>query len=132
MDMDLDWDSGFDPENAQETMESMLNTADERLTEEMEEAGKAIEKGAAQRSPVDTGNLRASWRYELSASGILNSALELAIGNEAHYSPHVEFGTSKMDAQPMLRPAIDEEARQLMRRIRMAVIEAAVKAGGGL
>jgi HK97 gp10 family phage protein len=132
METELDFDSEFDPENAQDTLESMLNRADKRLTEEMDEAGLNIEKEASQRSPVDTGNLRASWGYNLEASGILNSALELTVGNEAHYSPHVEFGTTKMDAQPMLRPAIDAESRRLMRRVRMAVIEAAVTAGGGL
>lgn len=132
MQIDLEFESGFDPENAQDTFESMLNNSDERLTEEMDKAGLSIEREAAQRSPVVSGNLQGSWKYELTSSGILRSALELTVGNEAHYSPHVEFGTKHMDAQPMLRPAIDAEAQRLVRRIRMAVIEAAVEAGGGL
>lgn len=129
MEFDLQWESGFDPENAQETFEEMLNTADERLTDELNEAGQNITKGAQQRSPVDTGNLRASWRYDLEASGLLSTTLTLTVGNTAYYSRFVEFGTRHMDAQPMLRPAWDDELRRLTRRIRMLVAEVADEAG---
>lgn len=129
MEFDLQWESGFDPENAQETFEEMLNTADERLTGELNEAGQNITKGAQQRSPVDTGNLRANWRYDLEASGLLSTTLTLTVGNAAYYSRFIEFGTRHMDAQPMLRPAWDDELRRLMRRIRMLVAEVADEAG---
>lgn len=129
MEFDLQWESGFDPENAQETFEDMLDEADDRLTEELDTAGLNITKGAQQRSPVDTGNLRASWRHELDASGLLSTTLTLIVGNQASYFRFVEFGTRHMAAQPMLRPAWDDEIRRLMRRIRMLVAEVADEVG---
>jgi HK97 gp10 family phage protein len=35
------------------------------------------------------------------------------VGFSADYAEHVEFGTSKMAAQPYLRPAIDEHMGEI-------------------
>lgn len=51
--------------------------------------------------PVDTGNLRDSGFTKVMSDNVL-------IGFDAEYASYVEFGTYKMEAQPFLRPAIDE------------------------
>lgn len=49
--------------------------------------------------PVDSGDLRDSIHPEVSADGMYVVADE-------EYASHVELGTSKMAAQPYLRPAL--------------------------
>jgi HK97 gp10 family phage protein len=36
-----------------------------------------------------------------------NSDIDTLVGTHIDYSPYIEFGTVKMDAQPFLRPALD-------------------------
>lgn len=56
---------------------------------------------AAQRIvPVDTGELHDSIHAETSAEGMFVVA-------DADHASHVEMGTSKMPAQPYLRPALN-------------------------
>lgn len=128
MDFELEWDSGFDPDNAQETFEKMLSTADSRLLAVMTQAGWETEKEAKRYVPVDTTNLRDS--IESRTQPQRNTILT-EVGTNVEYAPHVEYGTRKMAAQPYLRPAVDEVSSKLERRIRMAVLEAAEEAGNG-
>ena len=58
---------------------------------------------AQRRAPVDTGALRNSIGTEFGDSGM--SAL---IGPTVNYGAYVEFGTSRMSAQPYMSPAMDE------------------------
>jgi HK97 gp10 family phage protein len=45
----------------------------------------------------------------------------LVLGADAPYALFVELGTSRMRAQPFLRPAIDKIAPKLTERLRAAV-----------
>jgi HK97 gp10 family phage protein len=60
--------------------------------------------------PVDTGALR--------DSGYLNAVEggdpSMDVGFSKDYAPFLEFGTHKMQAQPYLRPALDEEKAALL------------------
>lgn len=62
-----------------------------------------VERMAKRLCPVDTGRLRASITHALEsdAQGVL-----AIVGTDVHYAPYVEFGTSRMAAQPYLRPAL--------------------------
>jgi HK97 gp10 family phage protein len=51
--------------------------------------------------PVDTGELRDSIDYNVEADGSLNFEAT------AEYAGYVEFGTSKMSAQPFFMPPLD-------------------------
>ena len=51
--------------------------------------------------PVDTGFLRDSGHLEPNSD-------DVPIVFDAPYASYVEFGTYKMEAQPFLRPALDE------------------------
>lgn len=50
-------------------------------------------------TPVDTGNLRHSY------GAVPVTSNEVHVGTEVEYAPYVEYGTSRMSAQPHLTPA---------------------------
>lgn len=62
-----------------------------------------VEATAKRLCPVDTGRLRASVTHALSrdAQGLLG-----VVGTDVEYAPYVELGTTRMGAQPFLRPAL--------------------------
>lgn len=128
MDMQLDFESGFAPDDAQDVFETMVEETDDRLVERMEEAEQNIQKEAQQRSPVDTGNLRASWTGLTEAR---RGTIMTEVGNTTDYAEFVERGTSKMAAQPMLRPALDREQMALIRDIEELVFRVAAQEGNG-
>ena len=61
-----------------------------------------IERLAKMRVPVRTGNLRNSIGTDIDAGGLGG-----VVGPTAAYGGFVEFGTSKMGAQPYMNPAAD-------------------------
>jgi HK97 gp10 family phage protein len=70
---------------------------------EVTSATLAIESGAIQRSPVDTGNLKSSMAHRFSNGGMGGEVF-----NSSNYGVHVEYGTYKMAAQPFLFPAHEQ------------------------
>ena len=75
----------------------------------------AVETGAKQRSPVDTGFLRNS----IQTQTVNDLTAEVTVG--ADYGVHQEYGTRYQPAQPYLtpaadaaRPAFEAGARQLV------------------
>ena len=56
---------------------------------------------AVDNCPVDTGYLRSTAFSEITDDDVF-------IGFNAPYASYLEFGTYKMEAQPYLRPALDE------------------------
>ncbi len=64
----------------------------------MAAAGEAVAGDARSLCPVDTGRLRGS----ISVSAGSNSAV---VSANTDYAAYVEFGTSKMAAQPFMVPA---------------------------
>lgn len=125
--MELSWDSKYDPDNAQETLEDLLASADRRLLADMQTAALNMEAEARRRVPVDTGNLRGSIDNDIRTG---RNTITAMVGSDVPYSIHVEKGTKHMEAQPYVRPAIDSEIRDLMRRVRETVNKAARSAGG--
>ena len=67
----------------------------------LEVIGGTAEGYAKQLCPVDTGNLRNSITHQMRGENTV------AVGTNVHYAPYVELGTSKMRAQPYLRPAVE-------------------------
>ena len=54
-----------------------------------------------------TGTTKRSIGLEIQDSGLTAES-----GPETEYSPYVEFGTRFMEAQPFVRPALEEQAQQ--------------------
>jgi HK97 gp10 family phage protein len=61
-------------------------------------AAVAVAERAAELAPVDTGELRGSISHQKLGDG-------WAVVASAPHAAYVEYGTSKMEAQPYLRPA---------------------------
>ena len=62
--------------------------------------GFAVEKEAKKLAPVDTGTLRASIHTEQPEDDMV------VVMDGVAYGVFLEYGTSKMKAQPFLRPAV--------------------------
>lgn len=101
------------------TFTSHADAAKEALTaalaQALEEIGFAAEGYAKLACPVDTGRLRNSISHAVDGKAAV-------IGTNVEYAPYVELGTSRMSAQPYLRPAvlehIDEYKQIAERRLR--------------
>jgi len=83
----------------------------EAVREIVQETILGIETTAKIRCPVDTGALRASIQSEMTGetSG--------QVGTNIEYSVYVEWGTTKMAAQPYMTPAAEGERRHYMRKM---------------
>lgn len=75
----------------------------------LKKLGIKVQRKAKRMCPVDTGRLRSSIAEEL---GQDSRGLVEVIGTDVAYAKHVEFGTSRMNAQPFLRPALTEAGMQ--------------------
>jgi HK97 gp10 family phage protein len=69
-------------------------------------AALIVEGAAKGLSPVDTGNLRGSITHVVETD-------HAKVGTNVEYSIWVEAGTSKMAAQPYLRPGLDNNKRKV-------------------
>jgi len=93
-------------------LEALLKQTGHRLTEAVSnavaETALVCETNAKRKTPVDTGRLRSS-------IGVKNAADGLAadVGTNVEYAPHVEYGTSRMQAQPFMTTAREQAARDL-------------------
>lgn len=65
-----------------------------------------VEATAKTLAPVDTGNLKNSISSEI-------DGLTAEVSASTSYSDYVEYGTSRMAAQPYMGPAFDEHAPNL-------------------
>lgn len=72
----------------------------------VKKTAKDIEGTAKVLAPVDTGNLRASVTTSDLRSVSQDSPAAEVVAS-ASYATYLEFGTSRMPAQPFMRPAAD-------------------------
>ena len=77
-----------------------------------------VEAEAKKRCPVDTGLLRAS------ITPVIESWAAGYVGTNTAYAPFVEYGTSKMPAQPFLEPAFEEGRKQASKIFGAAIARA--------
>ena len=91
--------------------ELIENATSEAIARALEAIGLQCEGYAKMLCPVDTGNLRNSITHTVSAD-----EQAVYIGTNVEYAAYVEFGTSRMRAQPYLQPAVydnTEEYKQM-------------------
>jgi HK97 gp10 family phage protein len=74
----------------------------ESLPAIVERYATIIADEAARLVPVKTGSLKASITVHLEAL-----AAEITAGENLDYAAYVEYGTSRMAAQPFMRPAME-------------------------
>lgn len=94
-------------------VDEVLDALQSQKDKILEEWGLVAEAYAADYCPVDTGRLRASISHDRDDDSMY-------VGTNVEYAPYVELGTSRMDAQPFLRPAIEnhmDEYREIMSEV---------------
>lgn len=67
-----------------------------------EQRGPEMVDVARRHSRVDTGEMRAGWRWQRAGEG------EGELTNDVPHTIHNEYGTRNMSAAPMARPALAE------------------------
>lgn len=103
----------FDGRKVQERLEKMVDK--DKVMKELVKGGLAIEADAKKLCPVRTGNLMRSIHTEKTDD-------EVSVGTPVEYAPFVEFGTSKMEAQPYLQPAFEKHKDKIIKNIREVMI----------
>lgn len=86
--------------------------SDDAIERSLEAIGLQAEGYAKMLCPVDTGNLRNSITHTVDGAG-----QKAYIGTNVEYAPYVEFGTSRMRAQPYLQPAVYNHTDEYSRMV---------------
>ena len=102
--------------------DEITRAAEQAKTKALETAAVLVEGQAILLAPIDTGNLRSSITHRVEGD-------EARIGTNVIYAPYVCYGTSKMAAQPYLRPALDENIENI-KRIISDIIGKRLEGGG--
>ena len=88
-------------------MKKLSDIAQKEAKQEALYAGAVmVHSQADSLAPVDSGNLRSSLDFEVDTD-------DATIFTTVEYAPPVEHGTSKMAAQPFMRPALDNNVSNL-------------------
>lgn len=85
-------------------------------------AAQVIVNDIKDRAPVATGHLRNSYDYTIDDSGGETTA---HIGSSVDYALYQEFGTSRMAAQPHVRPALEANKEAFYDMMRGSIEDAA-------
>jgi HK97 gp10 family phage protein len=92
----------------------IAEVAEEAVRDALEDTGNQTLRQIKSIVPVDTGDLRDSYMWEVNQSGsrvtmLIGSNPERGVyrrGHPTEYAPYVEFGTSRSSAQPHFLPAM--------------------------
>ncbi len=91
----------------QQQLDLLLLGSEGAVAKHLQNVGRRVANNAKRRCPVDTGRLRSSITHAVFREG---DHLSAHVGTDVEYAIYVELGTSRMRAQPFLRPALAEEA----------------------
>ena len=81
----------------------IANDIKSALLRGLEKCGLTAERFAKKLAPYDTGNLRNSITHEVD-----DGEPAVYIGTNVEYAPYVCLGTIHMNAQPFLKPAVND------------------------
>ena len=105
---------------------TFTNAVDPETTSALNEVAEKIRDSAKENAPVDTAALQKSIAKEtITHKGKVKSIRVRAggrvrnpkTGRLVDYASYVEFGTSRMAAQPFLRPAYVEHRQEILKAI---------------
>ena len=120
VDVDIEWTES-DPDQLIDKLDSFERAMGNRAESAMQEATLRIQADAQRKVPVDTGRLRSSIGQEVRSG---RGSVTGIVGSNVEYAPFIELGTSRMGAQPYLRPALEENRRTIRRLVKQAVRQA--------
>ena len=123
LDIDVEWKRGRSPAAFASKMVLFKKRLNSELEQAMQESVLWVERDAKQFAPVDTGTLRAS--IASMVEGTVKDEIRGYIGSNVSYALFQEMGTSKMDANPFIMPAVEKNRERILQRFRTAVQDAA-------
>lgn len=94
---------------------ALADEIEERVSAAIAAGAETVKEHAQSICPVDTGNLRDSIAVSQDGTGAEISA-------NTDYAAYVEFGTSKMAAQPFLVPALLGNENAVLSAIAAAIV----------
>jgi HK97 gp10 family phage protein len=107
--------AGF--EGQKELMENMKSLSEEMQVvvkrEAIEEAANFLKEEITKRVPVRTGKLKENIITQTVEDNETATEVKLGPSRDGFYGPMVEYGTKKMQAQPFMRPAFDENEERV-------------------
>jgi HK97 gp10 family phage protein len=106
----------------QQLGENSLAVIKRVLRRSEKEAGQIWIDAIKARVPVDTGRLEESITYKTEATPE-GMTLHVGPGPEGFYLLFQEFGTRFQEAQPSMRPAVEETADQVLERLGQVLME---------
>lgn len=95
--------------NTQRLIDKLGKASIVKVDEVLSEYTLRVQRNAKSLAPVDTGVLRSS---------IKGNAKDHEVKTKTKYAVHQEFGTSRMKAQPFMRPALKKEEKNLTKDIK--------------
>lgn len=101
-----------DARDFQQGLAAALADLELRTEDDLMRLGLRTQNAARRLCPVDTGRLRASIQAVKGKDG---KGVYVDIGTNVEYAIPVEFGTDRMDAQPFLRPALNQAVDEMKR-----------------
>ena len=90
---------------------------------------EVVRKDASRRAPRRTGTLARRIIAKITSKSSQNATAFIGPDKEVFYGRFVELGTSKTRAQPFLRPAFDENYKEIRKAAR-DVLTSALKRSG--
>ena len=90
--------------------QEVIRSKDQAIEKALEMMGLQCEKYAKMDAPKDTGRLQNSITHEVA----MNEEA-VYIGTNVEYAPYLEMGTSRMEARPYLKPAVNEHIDEYKR-----------------
>ena len=91
--------------NLEDNSDKILEAFNNAIERGLEAIGVTAEGYAKKDCPVDTGRLRNSIAYKIKENDVY-------IGSNVEYAPSVELGTYRQRAQPFLKPAAANHAKE--------------------
>lgn len=102
----------------------VVRQIDAALGAAMDQTAVAAKTAAIERCPVGDGKHDGKHLYETIDAQVDTTAggrRRLVLSADKPYAGFVELGTSRAEAQPFLRPAMDQEAPKLTQRLKAAI-----------
>ncbi len=105
---------------AVKNVEQWLDDLPEKLDPVIQDYADKVFDEAVREVPVDTGNLRSTIEQILERQA--GTVVKAYVGTQkTTYAAYQEFGTSIMNAQPYLRPALKKYAKPFVKAVAEAV-----------
>jgi len=97
--------------------DEVLKELDGAVEAALEMIGQSVVKYASELAPKDTGRLKNSITHVTKQP----DDMSVTVGTNVEYAAYQEFGTSKMEAHPYLKPAVENHMDEYKRMAEQAL-----------